>query len=70
MADDFYWTLIQKFDLLEKFNELGPDVPHWPAVRRLVITGRFDYYVFYRLTETEVIVLTVTKDAEPAVEES
>jgi plasmid stabilization system protein ParE len=69
MADDFYETILDKFDLLEKFNEAGPEVPNHPGVRRLVITGRFPYYAFYRLTETEVVVLAVTKHAEPALED-
>ena len=69
MADDFYETILDKFDLLEKFNEAGPEVPDRPGVRRLVITGRFEFYAFYRLTETEVVVLAVTKHAEPALED-
>ena len=69
MADDFYETILDKFDLLESFNEAGPEVPDRPGVRRLVITGRFEFYAFYRLTETEVVVLAVTKHAEPALED-
>jgi plasmid stabilization system protein ParE len=67
MADDFYRTLLDKFDLLERFNDLGPEVPGHPGVHRLVIVGRFPYYIFYRLTEREVVVLAVTKDDEPAL---
>ncbi|MCE0522661.1 MAG: type II toxin-antitoxin system RelE/ParE family toxin [Methylacidiphilales bacterium] len=69
MADDFYETILDKFDLLERFNEAGPEVPDRPGVRRLVIIGRFEFYAFYRLTETEVVVLAVTKDAEPRLED-
>jgi plasmid stabilization system protein ParE len=69
MADDFNETILDKFDLLEKFNEAGPEVPTRPGVRRLVITGRFNYYAFYRLTKTEVVILAVTKDYEPALED-
>jgi plasmid stabilization system protein ParE len=70
MADDFYETLLDKFDLLEKFNEAGPEVPNRPGIRRLVITGRFEFYAFYRLTEAEVVVLAVTKHAEPSLEDT
>jgi len=68
MADDFYETIIDKFDLLEQFNEAGPEVPFRAGIRRLVITGRFEFYAFYRLTEKEVVILAVTKHAEPALE--
>ena len=69
MAEDFYETILDKFDLLESFNEAGPEVLDRPGVRRLVISGRFEFYAFYRLTEIEVVVLAVTKHAEPSLED-
>jgi plasmid stabilization system protein ParE len=69
-SDDFYWAILDKFDYLLKFNEAGPEVPGRGGVRRLVITGRFEYYAFYRLTETEVVILAVTKDYDPKLDES
>ncbi len=69
MADDFYETILDKFELLEKFNEAGPEVLFRPGIRRLVITGRFEFYAFYRLTQSEVVILAVTKHSEPALED-
>jgi len=69
MADDFYDVVIEKLDLLGKFNEAGPEVINRDGVRRLVITGRFPYSLFYRLTETEVVVLVLAKNAEPVIED-
>ena len=69
MADDFYQTILEKFDFLEKFNEAGPEMPFRAGIRRLVIIGRFEFYAFYRLTEKEVVILAATKNAEPALED-
>jgi plasmid stabilization system protein ParE len=69
MADDFYETIFNKFDLLKQFGEAGPEVLFRPGVRRLVITGRFEFYAFYRLTEKEVVILAVTKDADPLLDD-
>jgi plasmid stabilization system protein ParE len=62
MGDEFYHTILDKCEYLQDFNHAAPAVPDREGIRRLVVTGKIPYYIFYEVLETEIVVFAVTKE--------
>src|SRR5271155_4473012 len=69
IGDEFYHAILDKCEYLEEFNRAAPAVPGRDGIRRLVVTGRFPYYIFYEVLETEIVVFAVTKEDRPPGED-